>query len=101
MVQALKAGGKLQAQDGAFGDNSESVEYTEAILAGLVASGAEGMVKPESSASEAVPLQFGKKRDKSSAVSDAIPNNYTSERKAEECGYNTAEQACRGRLCGF
>jgi anamorsin len=73
MVQALKAGGKLQAQDGAFGHNSGSVEYTEAILAGLVAGGAEGMVKPESSASEAVPLRFGKKKDKSSAVSDAGP----------------------------
>jgi anamorsin len=73
MVQALKAGGKLQAQDGTFGQNSHSMEYTEAILAGLVANGANGMLKPESSASEAVPLRFGKKKDKASAVSDAGP----------------------------
>ena len=73
MVQALKAGGKLQAQNGTFGQNSHSMEYTEAILAGLVANSANGMLKPESSASEAVPLRFGKKKDKSSAVSDAGP----------------------------
>jgi anamorsin len=73
MVQALKAGGKLQAQDGTFGQNSHSMEYTEAILAGLVANGANGMLKPESSASQAVPLRFGKKKDKASAVSDAGP----------------------------
>jgi len=73
MVQALKAGGKLQAQDGTFGQNSQSMEYTEAILAGLVANGANGMLKPESNASEAVPLRFGKKKDKASAVLDAGP----------------------------
>lgn len=71
MVQAIKAGGKLQSQDGTFGQNTESMEYTEAILAGLVAKGSEGMVKPDPSASEAVPLRFGKRKDKASAVSDA------------------------------
>jgi hypothetical protein len=71
MVQALKAGGKLQAQDGTFGQDSQGMEYTEAILAGLVANSANSMLKPESSASEAVPLRFGKK--KASAVSDAGP----------------------------
>lgn len=73
MVQALKAGGKLQAQDGTFGQNSQSMDYVEAILAGLVANGPNGMLKPESSVSEAVPLRFSKKKDKASAVSDAGP----------------------------
>jgi hypothetical protein len=73
MVQALKAGGKLQVQDGTFGQDPQSMEYTEAILAGLVANGANGMLKPESSASEAVPLRFGKEKDRVSAVSDARP----------------------------
>lgn len=42
-------------------------------LAGLVANGTNGMLRPESSASEAVPLRFGKKKVKASAVSDAGP----------------------------
>lgn len=49
------------------------MEYMEAILAGLVVNGANGMLKPKSSASEAVPLRFGKMKDKASAVSDAGP----------------------------
>jgi hypothetical protein len=73
MVQAIKGGGRLQTQDGTLGKNAESTEYTEAILAGLVAKGSEGMVKPDSSASEAVPLRFGKKKDNGSAVSDTGP----------------------------
>jgi hypothetical protein len=73
VVEALKAGGKLQSQDGTFGKTSGSAEHTEAILAGLVAKGADGMVKPDYSSSEAVPLRFGKKKDKASAVSDAGP----------------------------
>jgi hypothetical protein len=73
MALAIKAGGILQTQDGAFGQNAESMEYTEAILAGLVAKGSEGMVKPESKASEAVPLRFGKKKNKGPAVSAAGP----------------------------
>lgn len=71
IIQALKAGGKLQAQDGTFGQDVRGDEYREAILAGLVAEGGV-MVKPDSSASEAVPLRL-RRKDKSSAVSDAGP----------------------------
>jgi hypothetical protein len=70
IVPALKAGGKLQAQDGAFGKIG-SEEYTEAILAGLVAEG-EYMVKPDYSASEAVPLRL-RRKPKADAVSNAGP----------------------------
>jgi hypothetical protein len=76
IVQALKAGSKLQSQDKTLGQNTDSLEHAEAILAGLVPSGSDGMVKPESSASEAVPLRFGKKKDRNSAVSEvglAVP----------------------------
>ncbi|CZS90339.1 probable Fe-S cluster assembly protein dre2 [Rhynchosporium agropyri] len=70
IVQALKAGGKLQAQNGTFGQDSTSAELREGIMAGLVTEG-EGMVKPEYSASEAVPLRL--RRKEKTAVSDAGP----------------------------
>lgn len=71
IAQALKAGGKLQAQDGSLGQASPSNEQTEAILAGLVAeSGA--MVKPDNSASDAVPLRL-RRKPKVEAVSSAGP----------------------------
>jgi len=71
IAQALKAGGKLQAQDGTLGQASPSNEQTEAILVGLVAeSGA--MVKPDNSASDAVPLRL-RRKPKVEAVSSAGP----------------------------
>merc|ERR1712072_1096442 len=60
IVQALKAGGKLQAQHGTFGQDTASVESREAIMAGLVPEG-DGMTKPDYSASEAVPLRLRRK----------------------------------------
>jgi len=73
IVQALKAGGKLHSQDETFGQNTQSAERTEAILAGLVVQGTDGMVKPDYNASETVPLRFARKTDKAAAVSDAGP----------------------------
>jgi hypothetical protein len=70
IVKALKAGGKLQAQDGAFGQNGGE-EHREGILAGLVVEGS-GMVKPVHNASEAMPLKL-RRKPKESAVSDAGP----------------------------
>ncbi|CZR60431.1 probable Fe-S cluster assembly protein dre2 [Phialocephala subalpina] len=71
IVSALKAGGKLQAQDGTFAKDVGGVELREAILAGLVAEG-DAMVKPDYSASEAVPLRMLRRKDKG-AVSNAGP----------------------------
>lgn len=62
LVGSLKAGGKLQSQDGKFGSEKSSAEYIEAILAGLVPKDGEGFIKPDYSASEAVPLRFGRKK---------------------------------------
>jgi hypothetical protein len=67
IVAALKAGGKLQSQDGTFGQGEEA---TEGILAGLVAEG-NGMAKPDYSA-ESVPLKL-RRKDKTAAVSNAGP----------------------------
>jgi hypothetical protein len=72
IVQALKAGGKLEAQDGSFGKDESGLELREAILAGLVAEGGY-MVKPDYSASEAVPLRLLRRKNKSAAVSNAGP----------------------------
>ncbi|KAE8454082.1 electron carrier [Mollisiaceae sp. DMI_Dod_QoI] len=71
IVQALKAGGKLQAEDGTFGKDVGGVELREAILAGLVAEG-NSMVKPDYNASDAVPLRLLRRKDKG-AVSSAGP----------------------------
>ena len=64
IVAALKAGGKLQTQDGTFGGE----EATEGILAGLIAE-SDGMIKPDYGA-ESVPLRL---RRKDKAVSNAGP----------------------------
>lgn len=73
ITQALKAGAKLQAQDGTFGQEIDGAEYREAILAGLVAEGGV-MLKPDHSASVAVPLRLRRKENnKSAAVSSAGP----------------------------
>ena len=71
--QALKPGGKLRAQEGSFGQaqGGNNTEYTECILAGLVIEG-DGVVKPDYSASMAVPLRLLRRKDKG-AVSDAGP----------------------------
>ncbi|KAG0646021.1 Fe-S cluster assembly DRE2 [Hyphodiscus hymeniophilus] len=67
IVAALRPNGKLQSQDGAFGQGAEA---TEGILAGLVAEG-NGMSKPDYSA-ESVPLRL-RRKDKGGAVSNAGP----------------------------
>jgi len=69
IAHALKAGGKLQAQDGTFGQDAAGSELQEGILAGLIVEG-KGMVKPDYSASEAVPLRL-RRKEKSGTVSNA------------------------------
>lgn len=70
IVQTLRAGGRLQSQDGSLGQDNGSPTNTEAILAGLVPSGSEGVIKPESGAGDAVPLRFGKKKNDGSTMSN-------------------------------
>jgi len=64
LVGALKVGGKLKSQDGLL-STSDTPERTEAILAGLVADHVEGggLIKPDTSGTQSVPLRFGKKVD--------------------------------------
>lgn len=98
LVQSLKAGGKLQSQDGTFAQSTTSAEYTEAILAGLVGNAAGGMMKPDYNTSEAVPLRLG--RNKKDAVSDAAPppSIVTLKRKGAEA---TTSQVVKPAGVGF
>jgi len=71
IAQALKAGGKLQAQDGTFGQHTVALEVQEGILAGLIVEG-DGMTKPDYDASAVVPLRL-RRKEKSGEVSNAGP----------------------------
>ncbi|KAF1833523.1 DUF689-domain-containing protein [Decorospora gaudefroyi] len=57
IVSAMKVGGVLKSQAGAF----QGLEKTEAILAGLT-EGADGMVKLQQEEPVSIPLKFGKKK---------------------------------------
>jgi hypothetical protein len=70
LVESLKAGGRFKSQDGTFA-SAPGAEQTEAVLAGLVNDGGEGMVKPAEAAVQTVKLSFGKKK----ATAAAQPAN--------------------------
>lgn len=71
IAQALKAGGKLQAQDGTFGQGVAAPERQEGILAGLIVDGS-GMAKPDYGVSDTVPLRL-RRKEKNGVVSSAGP----------------------------
>lgn len=73
VVHALKTGGIFKSQDGLFG-SVDSAEKTEAILAGLVSQGKDGMVKPDNAESQSVPLRFGKKASAATNGTNGAPN---------------------------
>ncbi|KAL1296841.1 hypothetical protein AAFC00_004464 [Neodothiora populina] len=66
LVDALKAGGRFRSQDGTFA-SAPGAEQTEAVLAGLVKDGGEGMLKPAETATQTVKLSFGKKKANAAA----------------------------------
>lgn len=67
IVRALKPGGRLRSEDGIFG-TCEGPEQTEAILAGLVIDGKNGLMKPDYGEQNSVPLRLRKKTKKDSNV---------------------------------
>lgn len=67
IVKALKSGGRLRSQDGAFA-RTEGVERTEAILAGLMVEGSDGAIKPNYDATQSVPLRYCKKKSEGAAT---------------------------------
>lgn len=79
LVDALRPGGKFRSEDGKFG--SEGAEKTEAILAGLVNQDGDGMVKPDNTVEQVVPLRFGKKKA-ITAENGAVPLPLNGKRKS-------------------
>lgn len=72
LVQSMKAGGRFRSQDSSFAA-APGAEQTEAILAGLMKDGQEGMVKPDSTANQTVSLKLRTKGSKANAA--AVPAN--------------------------
>ena len=70
LIESLKAGGRFRSQDGTFA-SAPSAEQTEAVLAGLVNDGGDGMVKPAEAAVQTVKLSFGKKKKADAAAQPA------------------------------
>ncbi|KAI4228993.1 MAG: hypothetical protein L6R36_001230 [Xanthoria steineri] len=71
IVKSLKPGGTLTSQDGTLA-NTESPERSEAIFAGLVIENGN-MVKPNDSATDSVPLRFGKQKVDGGAMATTSP----------------------------
>lgn len=71
IVKSLKPGGTLTTQDGTLAD-TESPERSEAIFAGLVIENGN-MVKPNYSATDSVPLRFGKQKVDGGAMATTSP----------------------------
>ncbi|KAI2624944.1 Fe-S cluster assembly protein dre2 [Hypoxylon sp. NC1633] len=72
IVSTLKAGGKIQAQDGSLAQNSTALDAREALLSGLLPD-ADGFTKPDDGAAAAVPLKLGLgKNKKRSAAGPAV-----------------------------
>jgi hypothetical protein len=96
LVASLKKGGHLQAQAGGLGQQQSSGDQTEAILAGLVADGASGMLKPESFGTEqTVRLNFGKRKAQAAngtekAQAAAVPANAVEELNLASLAKNKA-----------
>ncbi|KIW95519.1 uncharacterized protein Z519_04104 [Cladophialophora bantiana CBS 173.52] len=72
LVKALKSGGHLRSQDGTFG-TADGPEKNETILAGLSFQPGVGFVKPNYTAQDSVPLNFGKR--KAAQVAGGLNNN--------------------------
>ncbi|KAI9835557.1 MAG: hypothetical protein M1819_002008 [Sarea resinae] len=74
LVRALKPGGRVCSQDGSFAA-ADGPEKREAILAGLVAASEGGaMMKPDHSATQSVPLRFGRKKGGDNSTAKPIAN---------------------------
>ncbi len=72
IVESLRPGGKLRSQDGHYA-SQPGAERTEAILAGLVECGGQGMMKPERTSAAPVALRFGRKADAGPRTAETTP----------------------------
>ncbi|KAH0544677.1 hypothetical protein FGG08_001182 [Glutinoglossum americanum] len=74
LVRSLRPGGILKSQDGTYAADDLGEERREAVLAGLVTQGIDGMAKPNHSTTEAIPLRFNKRKNVSLAPT-GVSNN--------------------------
>ncbi|KAI9731799.1 MAG: electron carrier [Cirrosporium novae-zelandiae] len=88
IVESLRPGGILKSQDGSFAREGE--ERSEAILAGLVDEGGDGMTKSKYTSTEAIPLRFGK-RKKTTDNSTTVTNGNAATALPVSNGYKKAE----------
>jgi len=90
LVHSLKAGGRLRSQDGVFG-SGRGAQPTEAILAGLVDGGGDGLLKPDhSSGAQTVTLSFGKRKANAAAVPlNGFEASHTAKRKSQDISTGT------------
>ena len=85
IVRSLRPGGRLKSQNGNFATDSAE-ERREAIFAGLLVEG-DDMVKPDLTATQSVPLRFGKNKSSgetattSAAGTGAVPLNHNGKRR--------------------
>ncbi|KAI1762198.1 Fe-S cluster assembly protein dre2 [Hypoxylon sp. FL1150] len=76
VLTTLKAGGKIQAQDGSLALNSQAPDAREALLSGLLP-GADGFTKVDDAATAAVPLKLGLGRNKKRSDAGPAQNTIT------------------------
>ncbi|KAI1416336.1 Fe-S cluster assembly protein dre2 [Hypoxylon sp. FL1857] len=95
IVSTLKAGGKIQAQDGSLAQNSQAPDAREALLSGLFP-GVDGFTKPDDAAASAVPLKLGfGKNKKRSAAGPAITNVTVHQANGKDASLNMVPPAVK------
>lgn len=83
LFAAMKVGGRFRSQDAQFG-RIAGAEKTEAVLAGLVDDGGDGMIKPDPGI-QAVPLRLGKRTTNGTATANgngSVPLPLNGKRKS-------------------
>ncbi|KAI1389492.1 DUF689-domain-containing protein [Hypoxylon trugodes] len=100
IVPTLKAGGKIQAQDGSLAQNSQAPDAREALLSGLMP-GTDGFTKLGDGAATAVPLKlsFGKNK-KRSAAGPAVKNVTVHQVNGKDASLNMVPPAVKSTPAG-
>ncbi|KAI1085319.1 Fe-S cluster assembly protein dre2 [Whalleya microplaca] len=101
IVSTLKTGGKIQAQDGSLVQNSATADAREALLAGLLP-GADGFIKQDDEAGDAVPLKlsFGKNK-KRSAAGPAVSSVTVHQANGKDASLNMVPPTTKPAGVGF
>ncbi|KAI0387140.1 DUF689-domain-containing protein [Hypomontagnella monticulosa] len=100
IVETLKVGGKIQAQDGSLAQNSQTPDAKEALLSGLTPS-ADGFTKPDDNVANAVPLKLGfGKNKKRSAAGPPVKNITVHQINGKDANLNMAPPVAKPTVPG-